>query len=241
MSSRLVIIILGLFTFLGVAGSAYFFMEKKSLNDQLVQSRNTIQVLQKNIAVLEEDKSSLAKEKDKLQMDSVFYVEMNTKVQQEKEKIQKGLEDAQKIIETKEAELERLNLSLKRIQEQASKEISKEKETLEKQRKELAAKISSLTATLKKERALFNYNLGVAYTQAKFYEDALEAYGKALKVDPGMAEAHYNLALLYESVEQDYELAIQHYSKYLELAKDSSDREEAKEAIARLNKKILME
>jgi len=241
MNNKFIILLLGLVAFLGLAGSAYFYIEKKSLNDQLVQSRNTIQVLQKSIAVLEEDKSSLAKEKDKLQMDSVFYVEMNTKVQQEKEKIQKGLEDAQKIIETKEAELERLNLSLKRIQEQTSKEISKEKETLEKQRKELAAKISSLTATLKKERALFNYNLGVAYTQAKFYDDAIEAYEKALKVDSDMAEAYYNLALLYENIEQDYELAIQHYRKYLELAKDSSDREEAEGAIARLNKKISAE
>jgi tetratricopeptide (TPR) repeat protein len=34
---------------------------------------------------------------------------------------------------------------------------------------------------LKQERVLYHYNLGVAYSQAKFYDEAIDEYEKSLK------------------------------------------------------------
>jgi tetratricopeptide (TPR) repeat protein len=46
--------------------------------------------------------------------------------------------------------------------------------------------------------------------------EASEAYETALKRDPGLADCHYNLALLYEELRRPKE-AIRHMSQYRRL------------------------
>ena len=46
--------------------------------------------------------------------------------------------------------------------------------------------------------------------------EAIEAYEAALRGDPHLADCHYNLALLYEELEQPRE-AIRHMSQYRRL------------------------
>ena len=223
----------------GAVGMLFF--EKKSVSAQLTQSKDMIGKLRKDLENLKTDKENADKEKEKSQKDALIYVELNNKIQKEKEKIQSGLVDAQKLIETKEAGLERLKLSLERTKKQASKELAKGKEALETQRKELVSKIATLSSTLKKEGSLYNYNLGVAYTQAKLYDEAIEAYEKALKINPDMAEAYYNLGLIYENIEREYDKALTHYRKYLALTTDLSDKEEVSDIISKLKQKMQKE
>lgn len=46
------------------------------------------------------------------------------------------------------------------------------------------------------------FNLGAAYEKSGRYEDAIREFEKTLKGNPKSAEAHYNLALLYENMNE---------------------------------------
>ena len=57
------------------------------------------------------------------------------------------------------------------------------------------------------------YNLGVLLDDMKRGTEAIDAYARALRVDPEMADAHYNLALLYEKLGRPKE-AIRHMARF---------------------------
>ena len=59
------------------------------------------------------------------------------------------------------------------------------------------------------------------------YDGAVEAYEKAVEVNPHSAAAHFELAWLYEGKENDPAAAIYHYERFLKLAPDSGKAEVA--------------
>ena len=67
---------------------------------------------------------------------------------------------------------------------------------------------------------LLQFNHGVALEDAGQPGRAAEAYEAALALDPGMADAHYNLALLLEQ-RGDGQGALRHLSAYRRLAPDA--------------------
>lgn len=64
--------------------------------------------------------------------------------------------------------------------------------------------------------ALLLFNLGVLLDDQERAKDAALAYRSALKLEPNMADAHYNLALLYEREGLSRE-ALKHLSNYRRL------------------------
>ena len=64
------------------------------------------------------------------------------------------------------------------------------------------------------------------------YDGAVDAYEKALEVNPHSAAAHFELAWLYEGKENDPAAAIYHYERYLKLAPNSG---KAEVALAHIN------
>lgn len=62
------------------------------------------------------------------------------------------------------------------------------------------------------------YNLGVVAQDAGREQDAIYLYGRALELDPGLAEAHYNLATLFDQ-SGDSRAAIRHINEYRKLTK----------------------
>ncbi len=57
------------------------------------------------------------------------------------------------------------------------------------------------------------YNLGVLLDDMERKAEAMEAYEAALRGDPGLADCHYNLALLYERLKRPKD-AIRHMARY---------------------------
>jgi tetratricopeptide (TPR) repeat protein len=100
--------------------------------------------------------------------------------------------------------------------------------------KVLEEKADTLEKTLSKERALYHYNLGVAYTRAEDYDDAREEFNKALKDDPSNGEAHYNLAYIDENIKNSPEQAALHYQKYLGLRPQAKDSKDVKAKLQKL-------
>lgn len=218
---RLTLVISILFCTILFFISLTILFNRQRLRAQFAQSKNMLQGLEQELARIQAEKEKLTKENERLQADAVSYVALNTKLQDEKEKLQKT-------IETKEADLQRLTKELEEVENKIAPEALSQQDKLIKEKAGLEKKINTLNNTLRKERALFHYNLGVAYTQAKLYDEAIEAYEKSLKFYPANPEAHYNLGLLYHNIKQDPEKAVQHYRKYLELKPDSEDKEEVK-------------
>jgi tetratricopeptide (TPR) repeat protein len=68
------------------------------------------------------------------------------------------------------------------------------------------------------EHALAAYNLGVLLEDTGRKTDAIRSYARAIAADPRLAEAHYNLARLYEQ-QGDRLSAIRHFNGYRELMK----------------------
>ena len=57
--------------------------------------------------------------------------------------------------------------------------------------------------------------------KAQDIDGAIELYNKALERKPQLARAHLEVGLLYDSYKEDYNRAIYHYQRYLELRPES--------------------
>lgn len=66
------------------------------------------------------------------------------------------------------------------------------------------------------DQPLLHFNLGVVLEDQRRFDDAIPAYESALALDPGMADAHYNLARLHDQLGHARQ-AIRHFSAYRRL------------------------
>lgn len=59
-------------------------------------------------------------------------------------------------------------------------------------------------------------------SRGRDYKGAIEAYEKALEVNPRSVTAHFELGVIYEQYENDYPAAIYHYNQVIKLRPDGS-------------------
>lgn len=81
---------------------------------------------------------------------------------------------------------------------------------------------------LRTERAKVLEELGIAYTKAGLFDEAIDAYTKSLSYGPNNAQIHYYLGLLYQKNRKDTEKAVFHFKKYLYLNPDAKNRQEVR-------------
>jgi len=62
---------------------------------------------------------------------------------------------------------------------------------------------------------------GIIYRQQGEFDQALASYKLAIRIKPDYANAHLNLAILYDIYFQDVSLALQHYRHYQLLTKNT--------------------
>jgi len=83
------------------------------------------------------------------------------------------------------------------------------------------ATVPSAEQTAEQKAARANTRLGAAYLRQGQYEQALDRLTKAVRQDPGYAEGHSVLAVLYERLGQHADAA-RHYRRSVELAPQES-------------------
>jgi len=220
---KIVILVIAVLTVILLISSIALFFKNNSLSHQLSQTKQMFIKMSEETDRMKLEREKLLLEKEKLQADAVSYVKVKTGLQKENDELEVELEEAEEVISASESDLEELKKKLK----QAGKKLARTKHFNSKgsaeAKGELADKIQTLEKTLNKERAIYHYNLAVAYTQAKLYNEAIESYQKALDFDSNNAEAHYNLGLLYEKSKSDPYTAVFHYGKYIELKPNAED------------------
>ena len=84
-------------------------------------------------------------------------------------------------------------------------------------------------------------HLGVILSIAGHDDNALEAFDKAISIDPGYAHAYWDKARVLYEVKQDHKGAIQAWEKFVALVPSGEDRDKAigmiQEAKSRLAKR----
>lgn len=77
-----------------------------------------------------------------------------------------------------------------------------------------------------------HYQEGKSCVSSMDYTGAVEAFEKAVEVNPRSASAHFQLGWLYEEKVQDPAAAIYHYQQYLKLRPDADNAEVVKQHVA---------
>jgi tetratricopeptide (TPR) repeat protein len=70
-----------------------------------------------------------------------------------------------------------------------------------------------------------HFVLGQSRVNSMDYQGAIEAFEESLEVNPHSAQAHYQLAMLYENKESDPAAAIYHYQQFLKFNPDAENAE----------------
>jgi tetratricopeptide (TPR) repeat protein len=210
---------------------------KGKIEESVKQYKQIIKKAEEDITQLKKDIKKLKDDNEKLKGDAVSYLEINSRLEKEKEEIAGERDKIQK-------ELENLKREKDSYAEEDTGKDDKIKELVEMNNKlqdrinEKNQELLSWKDKFTKEKALFYYNLGVAYTKGGLYNEAEKAYKNSLTLQKNNPDAHYNLGLLYENAKNEPEKAIIHYEKYLELKPDAKDKEEVQEWIETLKTKI---
>lgn len=76
---------------------------------------------------------------------------------------------------------------------------------------------------MQREVATMHYNLAVILAGQGRFDAAIREYERVLQVRPDDSDAHYNLAVLYDTEIKDRQKALEHYRRYLSVAPDSPD------------------
>ena len=133
------------------------------------------------------------------------------------------------------------------------------------QKGDYEAAINRLQASIDLDSSMYEtyYNLGIAATNAKKYDTAIEAFENGIKIKPNFADFYYSLAVaqaeysdeLFEADDKKKEIsledknksaelkasAIENAEKYLELNPQAEDKDEVKEFLNDLNKEEIKE
>lgn len=112
---------------------------------------------------------------------------------------------------------------------------------LHKQRYQDAEQALLQATTVKPNDAVAQNHLGIALREQGKFDKAGQAYQQALQIDPNYANAHLNIAVLYDIYLSDLPNALQHYEKYQALT-DNKDElvpkwiADVKQRLSQLNK-----
>jgi tetratricopeptide (TPR) repeat protein len=71
--------------------------------------------------------------------------------------------------------------------------------------------------------------------QHSLYDQAIEAYNKAAKIDPNDAETQLRLGFLYKRAQDDSKEAIYHFKRYLSLRPHAKNKKEVEYLIEMLS------
>lgn len=226
----LILVIIGTIT----GWNVFLFLKTNSLKVQLEQNEQICNRLSSDINNLRKENEEIQSQDEQLKFEIVSYLGITNQLRAENKELKTELAPARKTLEKKERLLKKLKQDVAVASNMAQvKEDQVEKSEAEILR--LKDKITLIEHDMHREKVEFYYNLGVAYTKAKMYDEAIKAYELSLALDPENAEANYNLGLIYQNIKTHTQTAIIYYQRYLELSPGNEDAQEIKALIMKLS------
>lgn len=234
--------------------NCYFYTNISELRHRIETKSKDVE----SIAIEKEDRSkeraAFEEKIDSLKGDLLDSSQAVERMKKEKETVLTQLDKSaqeiatlKKTIEEKEKEIKSISDETKNYYNASKKGQAKIKD-LENSLTERENEINSLKINLaqkvlegtKKEIDSI-YDVALLNIKSGMYDEALRNFNKILELDGNNAEAHYNIALIYEEVKNDPEAAIQHYQKYCQLKPNAEDLYEIKAKIASHNRTVEQE
>ncbi|MDD4908675.1 MAG: tetratricopeptide repeat protein [Candidatus Omnitrophica bacterium] len=166
-----------------------------------------------------------------------------TELKTKNAQLEKSLAEAKKYNTQLEAKSKELHLKCADLEQElknssglgkAVDNLNRERQILKDANRQLKEDLKKGKTENTKEKAELYQQLGTAYTKAGLFSLAIDAYNKALSINPRNAETHYNLGLLYRHSKNNSRKAIQHLKKYLQLNPDASNRKDVEYIIKML-------
>ena len=223
-ASRLWLLMLPAILFAGMAVACYLlFTSRQELERRVGQMKQLVSQAETAALQSTKEKETVLKEKERLQADTQSYMAMNNDLQKEKEDLQAKLKGVDALIAANKEEADKVKRSLQDQRQRLLDQREKERRALNIEKQALLREVKKHERAIQQERSLYHYDLGVAYAKAGLMSDAIREYEASLKCDNANADAHYNLALLYKSVENNQGKAVEHFKQYLELKPDADD------------------
>ncbi|MBU3934287.1 MAG: tetratricopeptide repeat protein, partial [Candidatus Omnitrophica bacterium] len=139
-------------------------------------------------------------------------------------------------IEKAEREVARANQEMKEILSEKRKKVKQWKNLP--QARTIKEKVSKEEKKLDEERLIYHYSRAFKLDCNERYDEAAVEYAEVLKINPNDADAHYNLALIYDDHLNEKRKAIQHYREYLELKPAAEDASQVASWIIKAHKDL---
>ncbi|MFH1460101.1 MAG: tetratricopeptide repeat protein [Candidatus Omnitrophota bacterium] len=220
------VIILSILLIICLACGIFLFLQSKELQIKILQDEQIQEKIKKDLEAEESKNDKIKKENATLKAESIKIINLKNEAEKNSKNFQEEYARIEKELVEKDAQMEEL-FKLYEAYEKSDK--TADTEALTKKVDQLTQEIKKLKQISAKEKSIFYYNLGVVYTQAKFYEQAIEAYQKSLDIDKNNPEANFNLGLIYQNFKKMPEIATVYYCKYLELNPKAKDKQKVKD------------
>jgi tetratricopeptide (TPR) repeat protein len=184
-----------------------------------------LEKMKRDVVLLEEEVSRKDERIRKLLDDVSQWMDESAQLRKQMASVKDQIEDERKRAKVVEQRMEQVSRKLADAEERLRQEQLDliPREQLLAENKRLREDVDALERKAARDRARFYYNMGVLYSDAGKYDDALSAYEQSLALDAGNPDAHYNTAVLYEVVRHDAEMALLHYTKYASLQPESEN------------------
>ncbi|HTY45718.1 MAG TPA: tetratricopeptide repeat protein [Patescibacteria group bacterium] len=165
---------------------------------------------------------------------------------QNKDQAAKVQESAKKV---DEVAAENLKLKSDTDVVRLQKDIEEYKRKVKNTEAERDKAISEMARALKqredliRDSALLHYNLGAIFFKQRDYKKAIDEFKRSAELNPLLADAYYNLAIICDDYLADINAAIIYYKKYLELTPNAKDANQVTEKMmqAQLKKKATVD
>ena len=231
--NKKVVVCLAVTIVLLLCASAALAVINRLFKSQLDQSRFLLGQVESSVKQLQKDREQALRDNEKLQADALAYIALNNELRQDRETLQAKVNSSQQAIDIQKKELEKIQSELDVLRKRSAAKGSAEQALL-KEKARMRDSIRKLEASISRERAIYHYNLAVAYTKAVLIAKAVSEYHKSLEYDPDNAEAHFNLGMLYKGQAHDPVKALEHFRRYLELKPDADDVWDVQDSIDKL-------
>lgn len=86
--------------------------------------------------------------------------------------------------------------------------------------------------SLLRDSSLLHFTMGNEFFKQRDYKRAVDEFKRSIEFNPLLADAYYNLAIIYDDYLGDNVLALRFYRRYLELSPNAPDRKKVIEKIA---------
>ena len=222
-----------------------FYLKQQEVD----QAKKDLQNLNNTIERITGERLSLKKENEELKGKIASYTDSsneNERLRRENSDLTAELSNLQNFNSQLEIKAKELYIKAKNTEEiqknfnnlnNIVEKINKERFALKKDNEELRQVAIILENTLRGDKAILYRELGTAYTKAKIFNLAIEAYLKSLSFNPRDAEVHYNLGILYKHYLDNTKKATYHLKKYLEFNSKAPNKKEVEYLIGMLGEK----